>query len=224
MDITIQEKRNKQVKRLQQSLSSIRKIAGWTAEELGDRIGVTKQTISNLENNKTEMSFTQYIAIRAVLDCEIADNPENELLPQVIRILLDQDEADISAEEYEKLKSSVDTVAAAAAGGASDEALKTTFSSLVTPILIGAGVGILAPLGLSLAIGSFVGGAWLKNYLTKSKKNQKKDDSQTIIPETKIKQLPDNGQTPDAAMTGIEQWENDNMSETREQETDGDAV
>ena len=44
--------RNKQIRRLQQNLSSIRKIAGWTAEILGEKIGVTKQTISNIENNK----------------------------------------------------------------------------------------------------------------------------------------------------------------------------
>lgn len=52
-------------------LSSIRKIAGWTAATLGDKIGVTKQTISNLENQKSPMTFTQYIAIRAVLDAEV---------------------------------------------------------------------------------------------------------------------------------------------------------
>ena len=37
--------------KLQTHLLSIRKIAGWTAQELGQKIGVTKQTISNLENN-----------------------------------------------------------------------------------------------------------------------------------------------------------------------------
>ena len=65
------DQRQKQINRLQENLSSIRKIAGWTAEVLGNKIGVTKQTISNLENNKTPMNFTQYIAIRSVLDAEI---------------------------------------------------------------------------------------------------------------------------------------------------------
>lgn len=37
--------------KLQTHLLSIRKIASWTAQELGQKIGVTKQTISNLENN-----------------------------------------------------------------------------------------------------------------------------------------------------------------------------
>lgn len=83
------EQRQKQINRLQKNLSSIRKIAGWTAEVLGNKIGVTKQTISNLENKKTPMNFTQYIAIRSVLDAEIEQNKENKVLPQVIAILLD---------------------------------------------------------------------------------------------------------------------------------------
>ena len=83
------EQRQKQINRLQKNLSSIRKIAGWTAEVLGNKIGVTKQTISNLENKKTPMNFTQYIAIRSVLDAEIEQNKENKVLPQVIAIVLD---------------------------------------------------------------------------------------------------------------------------------------
>lgn len=46
------------IKKLQVNLSSIRKIAGWTAQDLGKKIGVTKQTISNLGNQKTEMTLT----------------------------------------------------------------------------------------------------------------------------------------------------------------------
>ena len=86
--------KQKQIKRLQDNLSSIRKIAGWTAEQLGEKIGVTKQTISNLENNKSPMNLTQYIAIRSVLDHEIQSNPENTVLPEVITILLDKDDID----------------------------------------------------------------------------------------------------------------------------------
>ena len=49
--------------KLQKYLPLIRNAAGWTAEELGNKIGVTKQTISNLENQKTKMSKTQYLEI-----------------------------------------------------------------------------------------------------------------------------------------------------------------
>ena len=110
------DQRQKQINRLQENLSSIRKIAGWTAEVLGNKIGVTKQTISNLENNKTPMNFTQYIAIRSVLDAEIEQNKENKVLPQVIAILLDSDN-ELDNDEYEEIQKSVETVSAVASGG-----------------------------------------------------------------------------------------------------------
>ena len=52
--------RQSQINKLQENLASIRKIAGWTSEILGTKIGVTKQTISNLENRKTTMNFTGF--------------------------------------------------------------------------------------------------------------------------------------------------------------------
>ena len=66
--------------RLQKSLPLIRKIAGWTSADLGELIGVTKQTISNLENERNPMTKTQYIAIRAMIDYEISTNPDNTTL------------------------------------------------------------------------------------------------------------------------------------------------
>ena len=71
---------NQKFKILQANLSSIRNIANWTAKELGAKIGVTKQTISNLENSNGQtnnLNSTQYLAIRSVIDHEItiADNP-----------------------------------------------------------------------------------------------------------------------------------------------------
>ena len=40
--------------RLQQNLLLIRRCVGWTAIELGEKIGVTRQTINNLEANKPD--------------------------------------------------------------------------------------------------------------------------------------------------------------------------
>ena len=68
---------DKEIEKLQTNLQAIRKVAGWTTEELGEQIGVTKQTISNLENRKTKMTKTQYIALRTVIDYEIATNTYN---------------------------------------------------------------------------------------------------------------------------------------------------
>ena len=129
------DQRQKQINRLQENLSSIRKIAGWTAEVLGNKIGVTKQTISNLENNKTPMNFTQYIAIRSVLDAEIEQNKENKVLPQVIAILLDSDN-ELDDDEYEEIQKSVETVSAVASGGIKGAALLSALTAL-SPVVIG---------------------------------------------------------------------------------------
>ena len=125
--------RYKQIKRLQQNLSSIRKIAGWTAEVLGEKIGVTKQTISNIENNKSTMNFSQYIAIRSVLDAEIANNKDNELLPKVVAILLDSED-EINEDDYSKIQDVVETVAATAAGGTPTKKLDSVFDILIKSI------------------------------------------------------------------------------------------
>ena len=58
------------------------------------------------------MNFTQYIAIRAILDCEIETNPSNEVLPKVVSVLLDSDD-----KEYEKFREPVSIVVASASGG-----------------------------------------------------------------------------------------------------------
>jgi transcriptional regulator with XRE-family HTH domain len=81
----------KEIKKLQDNLLLIRKIGGWSAEEFGEMIGVSKQTISNLENKKTAMTKTQYIAIRAVLDYEIAEHPDNEALSSAVNLSLNSD-------------------------------------------------------------------------------------------------------------------------------------
>ena len=125
--------RSREIQRLQQNLSSIRKIAGWNAETLGNKIGVTKQTISNLENRKTTMSFAQYIALRSVLDVEIAGNNENDVLPKVVALLLDSDD-ELDDDNYSKVQEVAGTVAATAADGASSSRLNDVFALLLTSV------------------------------------------------------------------------------------------
>lgn len=95
----------KEIDKLQNSLSTIRRAGGWTAEEFGDMIGVTKQTISNLETKRSKLSKTQYIAIRAVLDYEISDNPDNTVLASTVKLCLDAD--NLSDEEVKKAQAFV---------------------------------------------------------------------------------------------------------------------
>ena len=144
------KEREKQIKKLQQNLSAIRKIAGWTAEVLGEKIGVTKQTISNLENQKTPMGFTQYIAIRSVLDYEIENNKENEVLRKVVMLLLDSDD-ELDEEDYSKVREVVGTVAATASGGIPPAKLDGVFDILIKSLTL------LAPI-----IGAIIGSS--KNW------------------------------------------------------------
>lgn len=72
---------------MQDNLCELRKIAGWTAETLGGKLGITKQTISNLENQKVKLSRVQYIAIRSVFECEVAMSRDNTTLRKVMGVL-----------------------------------------------------------------------------------------------------------------------------------------
>lgn len=92
------ENRELMMRRLQDNLSSLRKIAGWSVQDLCDRLGVTKQTVSNLENGKTPMSVTQFIAISAIIDNEIfrlaRTDPENTLLSKAVYLCMNYDADD----------------------------------------------------------------------------------------------------------------------------------
>lgn len=77
------------IKRMQDNLPVIRSVARWTAERLGEEIGVSRQTINSLEHHKTTMTKTQYLALRAVFNHEAMIN-ENTALAQVIQSLVDE--------------------------------------------------------------------------------------------------------------------------------------
>ena len=49
-----------EIERLQDKLLLIRRTVGWTAEEFGDRIGVTRQTI----NNHSILLYVQFLMLR----------------------------------------------------------------------------------------------------------------------------------------------------------------
>ncbi len=125
-----------EIKKLQNNLQLIRKLAGWTAADLGDKIGVTKQTIGNLENNNTEMTKTQYIAIRAVLDYEINQNKENDTLAQVVDTLLDSD--NLSDEDQKKVEETMAFVSGAAERGVKKETIQKVMDAILKTLGVAA--------------------------------------------------------------------------------------
>lgn len=81
------------VERLQNNLSLIRTCAGWSAAELGDKLDVSRQMISNLETHRNNMTVIQYRAIRNAIDEEIAASKaqdDTQMLKDVIRVLVDE--------------------------------------------------------------------------------------------------------------------------------------
>ena len=76
------------IDKFQDNLGIIRKVAGWTTQELADEIGVARQTVSNLETGKTPMTKLQYLALRTVFNAEIA-RCNNLDLAKVIKTLVD---------------------------------------------------------------------------------------------------------------------------------------
>lgn len=82
-----------EIRRFELKLTAIRNAVGWSAEEFGERIGVSRQTINNLENRKYKLTKTTYIAMRYVLDTEIKEYPEEtEMLKVILDVFVDHPE------------------------------------------------------------------------------------------------------------------------------------
>jgi transcriptional regulator with XRE-family HTH domain len=77
---------------LGENLLLFRQSLGWSAAELGERVGVTRQTINNIENpnNTTKLNKTLYLAIRCVFAEEISSNPDGtKILQELLAALID---------------------------------------------------------------------------------------------------------------------------------------
>lgn len=68
--------RQQMIDTMQNSLKQVRQFLGFGVQEFGDIIGLTRQTVNNLESRKNKMSATQYIAICAVIEHFTKDKPE----------------------------------------------------------------------------------------------------------------------------------------------------
>ncbi|OFQ83820.1 MULTISPECIES: helix-turn-helix transcriptional regulator [Streptococcus] len=89
---------------LQDNLKSIREILNWTSADLGNLIGVTKQTISNLETKNSKLTKLHYIAIRTVVDFEIeklksTDSDRAERACMLLEVLSKAEEENLAFDE-----------------------------------------------------------------------------------------------------------------------------
>ena len=83
------------IDKFQENLGPIRKVAGWTTQQLADELGVARQTVSNLETGKSPMTKLQYLALRTVFSAEIARREDRDLA-RIIKTLVDDGKPTLS--------------------------------------------------------------------------------------------------------------------------------
>lgn len=150
-----------EIERLQEHLLLIRRTVGWTAEEFGERIGVTRQTINNLEAGRNKLNKTQYIAMRSVLDAEINQYlEETGMLRLILDVFIDNPET-YSEEKKEKLLSKANMVAPSILAGSTSR--KDVSREMVD---VARGIGIFAAGSLFAAATS----TWLLKTIFDKKK------------------------------------------------------
>lgn len=70
--------REKGIAIMQHNLLHIRKSLNLSGKEFGEMIGVTRQTINNIEGGRNKLTTTMYLAILYVLNTNIFPNLDDE--------------------------------------------------------------------------------------------------------------------------------------------------
>lgn len=165
-----------EIKRLQDNLLLIRRAVGWTAEEFGNRIGVTRQTINNIESGRNKLNKTQYIAMRSVLDAEMVRCPEEtEMLRLLLDVFIDCPE-NYEDEDRKKLLDKANLVTPSIlAGTASRETVSKEWMKTAGAVGAVAGIALVAgPLGVAGGLGAV--STWLLKSIKSSDKSKKKKE------------------------------------------------
>ena len=162
-----------EIKRLQDNLLLIRRAVGWTAEEFGNQIGVTRQTINNIESGRNKLNKTQYIAMRSVLDAEMVRCPEEtEMLRILLDVFIDHPEKYKESDKEKLLEKANLVTPSILAGTASRAAVSKEWMKAAGAIGLAAGAAIAAmPLGI-VGVGGVVS-AWLAKSIISSDKKKK---------------------------------------------------
>ena len=155
-----------EIKRLQKYLLLVRRTVGWSAEEFGERIGVTRQTINNIESGRNKLTKTQYIAMRSVLDAEIASYPdETEILRLILDVFVDNPEK-YNGEDRERLLNQANMMTPSILAGATSR--KDVSKALIAAA---SGMGILISAISPIAAAGIIGSSsWIAKILVKKMK------------------------------------------------------
>lgn len=158
--------------RMQKNLLLIRRAVGWTAEEFGEKIGVTRQTINNIESGRNKLTKTQYIAMRSVLDAEMVQNPEDtEMLKVLLDVLVDHPN-NYSEDHCNELLAKANMMTPSILAGTTSRADVSKEWIKAAGAVVGAGV-LMGPLGIGAGIAAV--NVWLAKSIADSKKKLRKD-------------------------------------------------
>lgn len=165
-----------EITRMQENLLLIRRTVGWTAEEFGEKIGVTRQTINNIESGRNKLTKTQYIAMRSVLDAEMVQNREDtKMLKVLLDVLVDHPE-NYSEGHRNELLAKANMMAPSILAGTTTRADVSKEWMKAAGAVVGAGVlmgPLVGPLGIGAGIAAVNG--WLTKSIADGKKKSKKD-------------------------------------------------
>lgn len=158
--------------RMQKNLLLIRRTVGWTAEEFGEKIGVTRQTINNIESGRSKLTKTQYIAMRSILDAEMVQKPEDtEMLKVLLDVLVDHPD-NYNDGQRSELLAKANMMAPSILAGTTTRADVSKEWIKAAGAVVGAGV-LMGPLGIGAGIAAV--NVWLAKLITDGKKKSKKD-------------------------------------------------
>ena len=152
-----------EIQRMQDNLLLIRRASGWTASEFGEQIGVTRQTINNIESGRNKLTKTQYIAMRSVIDAEIVKHPEEtEMVKILLDMLIDHPENYLKADYNELLEKANLMSPSILAGTATRETVSKEWMKSAGAVgTVGAvAMAMAVPLVGAPIVGAAVGG-WL---------------------------------------------------------------
>ena len=169
------ENKDIEITELQSNLEMLRKLFGWTAEQLGDRLGITKQSVLNLEKGPdrggVKMTKIQYIAIRAIFEAEASsrEGDEQENLMAILSLVFNEN-PDITSEQRKNALDTAKVISSATVNGDKEGAVKTMSAALMA-------FGIAAStIAAPLAGGAIMAGtlsAWVASMLSTTKKQEK---------------------------------------------------
>ena len=157
---------------MQNNLLLIRRTIGWTAAEFGDQIGVTRQTINNIESGRNNLTKTQYIAMRSVIDAEIVKHPEEtQMVKTLLDMLIDHPE-NYSKADYNELIEKANLMSPSIlAGTATRETVSKEWMKAAGAVVAGT---VAVPLAGAPIVGAVVGGWLAKAVKTTDKKKRDK--------------------------------------------------